>query len=303
MSLRIGRVTAVHPEDHSVDLVMVDDGSRLTGVQVLAVGASSNTGVVNLPEPAATPDKWDLTQRTSRDASAVVGMVGSVWVVVGFLMPQVSQMTFAAGRYVNRLASDVYTSVDGNGNIELHHPSGAYIRLAETPDHEDLAGQNFDGNWALTKNTGRSLHLQVVVGGTTVHITPGGDISIDHPGNLTVNTGGNASLTVAGNASATVSGTTTVTSTGAAAVHAPAVTIDAPTTTCTGALNVNGLLTFSAGMTGSGGSGATVSITGNVATTGTVSNNGVNIGSTHTHDYIDDDGAGHFNPRVTAIPH
>ena len=283
MSLRIGRVTAVHHEDHSVDLVMVDDGSRLTGVQVLAVGASSNTGVVNLPEPVATPDKWDLTQRTSRDASAVVGMVGTAWVVVGFLMPQVSQMTFAAGRYVNRLASDVYTSVDGNGNIELHHPSGAYIRLAETPGHEDLAGQNFDGNWALTKNTGRSLHLQVVVGDTTVHITPGGDISIDHPGNLTVNTGGDASVTVAGS--------TTVTSTGAVEVNAPTVTIDSPSTTCSGNLTVTGTTT-TGGLTSTGAAGGAsitgaVTITGNVETTGDLKNNSKFVGSTHTHQYID----------------
>jgi|GEM_PF-1013991 len=283
MTLRIGRVTAVHHEDHSVDLVMVDDGSRLTGVQVLAIGASSNTGLVSLPEPTATADKWDLTQRTDRDAAAVVGMLGpNTWVVVGFLMPQISQMTFAAGRYMNRLPSDVYTTVDGAGNVELHHPSGSYIRLAETPAHEDLAGQNFDGNFALAKNTGRSLHLQVVVGPTTIHITPAGAVTIDHPGDLTVNTGGNASVTVAG--------TTTVNSTGTATVHAPSVTIDAAATTCTGSLTVNGLLTYQGGMTGSGGSGATMTgnvvITGNVLTTGDLKNNGKFVGSTHTHQYV-----------------
>ena len=294
MSMRIGRVTAVHHEDHSVDLVMVDDGSRLTGVQVLAHGASSNTGVVNLPEPAATADKWDLTQRTSRDASAVVGMIGSAWVVVGFLMPQISQMTFAAGRYVNRLASDVYTSVDAAGNIELHHPSGAYIRLAETPGHEDLAGQNFDGNWALTKNTGRNLHLQVVVGGTTLHITPGGDISIEHPGNLTVHTGGTADVTAGG--------TVHVSTPSTATVAASTVTLDAATTTCTGNLHVAGVTT-TGGLTSTGAAGGasitgTVSITGNVATTGDLKNNGKFVGSTHTHQYID-------NPSgtlTTAVP-
>jgi phage baseplate assembly protein V len=46
------------------------------------------------------------------------------------------------------------------------------------------------------------------------------------------------------------------------------VTIDSPQTTVTGKLTVEGLLTYLAGMSGSGGSGATASIEGNVQISG-----------------------------------
>lgn len=62
-------------------------------------------------------------------------------------------------------------------------------------------------------------------------------------------------------------------------------TIESPTTTVTGTLTVQGLLTFEAGMQGSGGpeGGATMNITGNMNLDGTITNNDVNIGSTHKH--------------------
>jgi len=48
------------------------------------------------------------------------------------------------------------------------------------------------------------------------------------------------------------------------------VTINAPLTTINGALTVNGLLTYTQGLAGSGGSGSTASIDGNVNVNGTV---------------------------------
>lgn len=67
------------------------------------------------------------------------------------------------------------------------------------------------------------------------------------------------------------------------------VTLNTPQTTCKGKLTVEGLFTYLAGMVGSGGTGASAQITGNiqvtgdVQTTGAITNNGKNIGSTHTH--------------------
>lgn len=265
---------------------MADDGSRLTGVQVLAMGASTNTGTVNLPEPTATSNKWDLSARTDRDAMAVVGrMAGDVWVVLGWLLPQVSQMTFEAGRYVQRLPSDVYTTVDGAGNAEWYHPSGVWFRVGTSPDHENLAGANFDGNWALTKNTGKSLHVRLHTPHADVHITPAGDVTVTHAGNLTVTTSGTAHVTV----------------TGAATVTAPTVTLETPTTHCTGDLVVDGLTTTGA-LTSTGAAG-NVSITGNITSTGSVHNNGVNIGSTHVHTYQDDLGGGDVRTKSTEVPH
>jgi len=282
--LRIARVAAVHPEDHSVDLVMVDDGSRHVGAQVLAPTAGTDAGVFDMPEPTAGGDKWSLSERRDRDILAVVSMLAgtAVPIVLGFLYPQVNGMLFAdKNRRVMRHASDVYTSIDGAGNVEVAHPNGTYLRIGTSPDHEDLTGQDFDGNWKISKNTGQSTHLQVVVkaGGVQkakLHVDPSGNVTLEHTGNLTVNT--------TGNLSATVGGTSTVTSSGAVAVHAPSVTLDAAHTTCTGALTVQGLLTYQAGMAGSGGSGASMTgnltVVGNVDTTGDLKNNGKFVGST-----------------------
>lgn len=62
------------------------------------------------------------------------------------------------------------------------------------------------------------------------------------------------------------------------------VTLNTPQTTCKGKLTVEGLLTYLAGMQGSTGSGASATITGNVAFSGgSLTHNGKNVGSTHTH--------------------
>jgi phage baseplate assembly protein V len=78
-------------------------------------------------------------------------------------------------------------------------------------------------------------------------------------------------------------GATTLTMTAAGTTLAtPQLTVDAAQSTFTGAVTVQGAFTYQAGMTGSGGSGA--NIAGPVAVTGgTVTHNGKNIGSTHTH--------------------
>ena len=57
-------------------------------------------------------------------------------------------------------------------------------------------------------------------------------------------------------------------------VQAPSITLDAPQTTCTGNLTVDGLLTYKGGMSGSGGSGAAASIQGNVQVEGNINASG-----------------------------
>lgn len=248
MSLALGRVAAVHPNDHSVDVVMVADGARLSGVQVMVPFATTSSGEHDLPDvdAPASGDPWSLTERTGKDMIAVVGYVGRSPIVVGFLFPQVSQMLFGANRRMMRHTSDVYQTIDGGGETELYHPSGTFVRIGVSPDHEDLTGKDVDGNFAITKNTDKAPHLRVVLaaGGAKkadLHVYPNGDIFLEHDGNLTAHTKGNAAVTV--------DGSTTVTSTGAAVWNVPA------------GLTVNG----------------------DVATLGALTNNGVNVGSTHTH--------------------
>jgi hypothetical protein len=276
MSLRLGRVAAVHPEDHSVDLVMTDDGSRLAGVQVMSGAATTNTGSNDLADISipSSGDPWDLTTQTDRDAMAVVGFFGRHPIVLGFLFPQVCQMTFDRKNFsVHRHPSDVYVAIDNDGNTEVYHPSGTFLRIGASPAHEDLTGKDVDGEWKIAKNTDSApyVHLVTAAAGAVkadLQIDPAGNISLDHVGNLTSHTAGNAAVTV--------DGTTTVTSGGNAHVTAPQLLVTCPDTTFTGHVAIQG------GLAVSGGEGAAVS--GNLAATGgSFTHNSVNVGSTHHH--------------------
>lgn len=218
--IRQGYVVATHPEDHSVDLVMADDGSRLVGVQVVTPNGSGRTGKFDMPAVPEKADKWDITKRTDQDQIAMVGFVGRHPVVLGFLYPQVNQMVFGdPKRRIERHQSDVYSTVDGNGNMELFHPSGTYVRIAEDPAHEDLVGKNTDAKLAIDRNTAKRVHFHIEMarGVASVDIDPDGKIVVTADRNVEVNTkqqaivnadsdvivntGADADVRVAGNAS------------------------------------------------------------------------------------------------------
>ena len=192
--LRLGYVVKTHPEDHSVDLVMCDDGTRLIGVQAMSIGGSARTGHVDLPEVPEKSDQWDITQTNGQDQKAVVGFSKSGPVVMGFLLPQIIQMTFEDGkRRMNRHQSDVYHTVDGDGNMELYHPSGAYARMGESLDHEDLTSKNFDQSFKTDRNTDKKVGGRVNIAGATVEVDKDGNfklsiknttMTIDKDGNL-----------------------------------------------------------------------------------------------------------------------
>lgn len=288
--LRLARVAAVHPEDNSVDIVMIDDGSRYVAAQVLSPVAGSDFGVSNLPAPSATGDQWSLSASRERDILAVTAMMDVQPVVLGFLFPQVNGVLFGdRDRMVSRHASDVYHTIDRDGNIEVAHPSGTYVRIATTPAHDDLTGKDFDGRWKITKNTSKPVHLQVVVANAgvqkaLVHIDPTGNATVELAGNLDVSVLGNASVSVDGSATVEVAGTTSVTSGGAATLAAPSVTIDSPTTSLTGALTVAGKITGAGGLqiSGTASAGLAALVLGKIGSDDDVLAAGVSL-KTHRH--------------------
>lgn len=177
--IRQGIVVDTHPEDHSVDLVMLDDGSRMIGVQIMSPNGSTRSGSTNMPHAPQKKDKWDITKRTGQDQIALVAFMRHNPVVIGYLFPQVSQMTFSEkDRMVDRHASDVYTTISPHGDYELYHPSGAFIRISEAPEHEDLSGKNFDKNFALDRNTGKLVKIRIQSGDTYVEIDPAGKVTV-----------------------------------------------------------------------------------------------------------------------------
>lgn len=192
MLLRQGIVVDTHPEDHSVDLVMADDGARLTGVQVLTPNGSTRTGTVDMPKVPPKGDKWDITKRTGQDQQAVVAFIGGRHpVVIGFLFPQINQMLFRDKELaLSRHQSDVMWSMDKDGNIQVNHPSGTYIRIGEQPDNVDLTQQNEDASLGVDRNTGRRVHMRIGFADGTLELTmtPQGEVLLTCDKNINFQT-------------------------------------------------------------------------------------------------------------------
>jgi hypothetical protein len=150
--MKLAKVVAVHPESHSVDLLVMDDGRRLPGVQVMSPFASSSHGLAGLARPKSQdlPDPYSAPFDGKRDIIACVGFYRDAPIVMGFLFPQVSQVLFSDyDRVMDRSPSDAYWTIDKDGNSEYFHPSGTYIRVAVNPEHEDLTGKDADKIWKI----------------------------------------------------------------------------------------------------------------------------------------------------------
>lgn len=225
---RKGIVVEVHPQDHSVDLVMADDGSRLIGVQVTTPNGSTRSGTVDLPEIPKRSDKWDVTTQTGQDMHALVGFVGRHPVVFGFLYPQVNQMTHDDPKLkVSRHQSDVVTTIDGDGNTQFAHPSGLFITIGASPDKIDYAGKNSDADSAVDRNTSTTPYVRLSMAGSKSVLT------IEPSGKWVVTSEDEMDFHAKGNI--------TVKTDGAALVQAAtSVTIDTPETIVTGNLTVQG---------------------------------------------------------------
>lgn len=179
MTFRKGIVVAVHPRDHSVDILMADDGARLTGVQVMTGNGSTRTGLVDLPEIKKTGDKWDISADSGQELHAIVGFVGINPVVVGFLYPQVNQMTFDDPKLkLERHQSDVIHTIDGDGNMQWTHPSGWFLRVGTSPEKIDYSDRNFDKNLKTDRNNEKSQYVRLHMkdGTAVLTIEPNGKV-------------------------------------------------------------------------------------------------------------------------------
>ncbi|ECN9265222.1 hypothetical protein ZL58_14395 [Salmonella enterica subsp. enterica serovar Typhimurium] len=183
MALRKALVVDVHPEDHSVDLLMVDNYARFVGVQVQVGTGSTRSGSIELPDvEVRKPDKWDISKRTGQEVMALVDFAGYVPIVTGFLLPQISQMTHTDGKLkYSRHTSDVQTYTDGEGNMGILHPGGAYITISEGGNPKDFTGGNFDKNLKVDRNTDKKVTVKVSLADKAVVVTlaPDGSCSIE----------------------------------------------------------------------------------------------------------------------------
>jgi len=217
MKYFLGRVIKTHPHDNSLDIELVYDRSRLTAVPLLSPSMTTSSGHVDIHSPEG--NEFGQKGSSTRDCYVAVAQTESGFIALGFIAPPVNQMAFDRPNFrVDRHASDVYQTIDKDGNIEIAHPSGTFVRIATTAAHEDLTGQDFDKIWDVTRNKTRQvwLSLQIANSGgvkATLTIDPSGNVTLTHAGNLTVGTAGDATLTAATmtiNAPTTINGATAI---------------------------------------------------------------------------------------------
>lgn len=185
--MRLAKVIKVHPQNFAVDLVFLDSGWFMPGVQVLMTTISTCSGMVDLPSPVVDEnDPRDTTLLGDTDILAATMDLGGRPVVIGFLPPQVTQMANEKENYrMFRHISDLMTTVDKGANTALLHPSGTTIHIGqsvasgEQPEEEDREGSGYHGTWTEKKNKSKAGFVLSVNGGDAV-------IAIDDSGNIKI---------------------------------------------------------------------------------------------------------------------
>lgn len=186
--MRLAKVIKVHPQNFAVDLVFLDSGWFMPGVQVLMTTISTCSGMVDLPSPVVDEaDPRDTTLLGDTDILAATLDLGGRPVVVGFLPPQVTQMAVEKENYrLFRHISDVTTSIDQGANVIFRHPSGTTIYIGqsvasgEQPEEEDREGSGYHGIWTEKKNKSKGgFVLAVNDGDVFVKCDAGGNIKIE----------------------------------------------------------------------------------------------------------------------------
>lgn len=191
--ITLGKVVDVHPEQNTIDVRCATDARKLVSVPVVGMGNSGNTGLVDLPVPDLTtprvdPPKWESfhVEGGRRDMVAVIAFADGAPVCLGFVLPPDTQMTFpkelGEERRINRHSSDVYETIDRDGNAEWYHPSGTHILVGENPEHLDLTKKDWDKLWEIKRNLKRVVHFVLSLWNgaeekekARVHIKPDGD--------------------------------------------------------------------------------------------------------------------------------
>lgn len=153
--LRLGKVVKVHPSDHSVDLVMMDNGAKLANVQVLSPTASTRSGRVDLPEPDIEDQSkpWSLKMSKKQDLLAAVAMMAGTPICIGFLYPQVNELAMPEGTKnlaIERHASDFYSTTTDSATMTMHHPGGSYFSMGG--NYNDFKEKDFDKKWEIKRN-------------------------------------------------------------------------------------------------------------------------------------------------------
>lgn len=220
-TIRLARVTAVHPEGQKMEVIFLDTGDYGRDVQLMTPYGGTDFGLTTgVPEPEQeghdfNTEQWDPNKR---HINAVVATCGSIHICLGFLYPQCTHMAFTKGQDKNRLierhTSDFVRTISDAGDMDLAHPSDAHIRVGEGEEPDGLAGNDFDGVYQIKHNTDKRVHITLLNRSdgklTKVVLCPHGDIDIFAMRNIRIRAFGDIQVDAAGNASVTAGKTATI---------------------------------------------------------------------------------------------
>ena len=171
----LGRVYGIHPESQSID-VRLDNGRILTGVPLISLSASKNSGCIDLPDISADNTALAIIDFVSHERP----------ICLGFLHPKGNNHGFYDNRSFHLHNSGVYHTITPDGEATLKHPSGAFAIMGELTSPDALENTDYQEKFAATKNTGKAPVFTFGFDGSPVRIkfTPtglvvtGGDVMV-----------------------------------------------------------------------------------------------------------------------------
>lgn len=217
-TLRMARVTYVHPEGQKLEVIFLDTGDMGRDVQVMTPYGGTDFGFTSgIPQPGEEGHKpaveqWDPKKR---HINCVVATMNGMHVCLGFVYPQVTHMAFTRDRDMNRLVerhtSDFVRTISDAGDMDMTHPSGAYLRIGEGEDPDELAGHDYDGVYELKHNLEKRVTITLKnasgTGQTKLVLCPSGDIDVFATRNARVRVFGDIAIEATENLSLTAGGT------------------------------------------------------------------------------------------------
>lgn len=178
-TIRLAKVTYVHPEGQKLEVMFLDTGDYGRDVQVMSPYAGTDFGFTS-GIPAPEEEGHDPNKETDPDKRHIIAVIATVQgrhICLGFLFPQITHMAFTKDQDKNRLlerhTSDFYRTVDDEANMEMVHPSGAFVIMSENSQPTNLDGRDFDNRWELKRNTGKQISIRAQVGNSFVSVRNG----------------------------------------------------------------------------------------------------------------------------------
>lgn len=190
-SLRLGTVTHVYPEGQKFDVIYLDNGETGREIKMVTPYGGTDfgfTGGIPVPDEEGI-DANKKIDPDKRNIIAVVAMIMGRPFCLGLVFPEISQMAFTKendhNRMIERHTSDFYRTTDSAGNMDMVHPSGAFIRIGEGNSPTDLSQRDVKKRWKIGRNIQREV--AITLGNTRrqkygrssfISLNPNGSINI-----------------------------------------------------------------------------------------------------------------------------